>query len=316
MSCDPLDAGWLGAPLGMMRAMLRFFRLLFSSAVLLLTLAAHAQTVDPLVAAYPAADCPSCAEWNAPETPYRVFGNTYFVGTKGLSAILITSDEGHVLIDGGLPASAPRILENVKTLGFDPADIVLILNSHAHYDHAGGIAALQRASGARVAASEASAAVLKTGRSGADDPQFGVHLDFPAVPDVERFAAGAVLEAGGLSLQSHSTPGHTPGGTSWSWTSCEGERCLHIVYADSLTPISADGFLYSENEAAVAGFHRAFKLLEDLPCDVLLTPHPGASAMPARRADGRLIEPGACRTYAATAREQLARRLAKERAAR
>lgn len=297
-------------------AMFRFFRLLLSSAVLLLALVAPAQTADPLVAAYPAEECPSCAEWNAPETPYRVFGNTYFVGTKGLSAILITSGRGHVLIDGALPESAPRILENVKTLGFDPADVVLILNSHVHFDHAGGIAALQRASGARVAASEASAPVLEKGRSGADDPQFGVLLDFPAVPDVERFAAGAVLEAGALSLQSHPTAGHTPGGTSWSWTSCEAERCLRIVYADSLTPISADGFLYSENAAAVAGFHRAFDLLEDLPCDILLTPHPGASAMAGRRTGDGLVDPDACRKYAATAREQLARRLAKEAATR
>src|SRR5690606_22889772 len=120
------------------------------------------------------------------QSPFRIHGDTYYVGTRGLAALLITSPEGHVLIDGGLPNSAPLILESVRALGFDPADIRLLLNSHVHFDHAGGIAALQHASGARVAASAASAPVLESGESEADDPQHGVLLGFPAVADVQR----------------------------------------------------------------------------------------------------------------------------------
>ena len=122
-------------------------------ALLLLPIAAsHAQ--GPI-------ECPACAEWNAPQRPLRLHGNTYYVGTHGLGAILITSPQGHVLIDGGLPQSAPIIRANVESLGFRMRDVKLILNSHAHYDHAGGIAELQRASGARVLASAWSARVLK-----------------------------------------------------------------------------------------------------------------------------------------------------------
>jgi metallo-beta-lactamase class B len=121
---------------------------------------------DPLTESYSADVCPSCPEWNAPKRPFQIFGNTYYVGTEGLASVLITSPDGHALIDGSLPASAPWILENIRALGFDIAEVEIILNSHAHFDHSGGIAALQRASGARVAASEPSAPA--TGRATPD----------------------------------------------------------------------------------------------------------------------------------------------------
>src|SRR5690606_3712231 len=130
---------------------------------------------------YPPELCESCAGWNEPQAPFKVFGNTYYVGTRGLSSLLITSPEGHILIDGGLPNSAPLILQNVSSLGFDVADVELILNSHAHFDHAGGIAALQRASGALVVASAPSAPVLASGEVGHDDPQHSSAFLFPAV---------------------------------------------------------------------------------------------------------------------------------------
>ena len=108
--------------------------------------------------------CTACEEWNAPHEPFRVFGNTYYVGVAGLSAVLIASDDGHILLDGGLPQSAPFIDASLRKLGFRTGDIRLIVNSHAHFDHAGGIAALQRASGARVAASESSARAISRGQ--------------------------------------------------------------------------------------------------------------------------------------------------------
>jgi metallo-beta-lactamase class B len=291
-------------------------QLRLSAAAVLLPAALAAQPADPLTAPYSAEACPSCAGWNVPQPPLRLFGNTYYVGTRGLGAVLVTSPEGHVLIDGGLPDSAPLILENVRALGFDPADVRLILNSHAHFDHAGGIAALQRASGARVAASAASAPVLASGRTGHDDPQFGIAFDFPAVAVSDTVADGETVRVGPLALTLHLTPGHTTGGSTWSWRSCEGERCLSFVYADSRTPVSADGFRYSDGPyaTAVADFERGAALLERLPCDVLVTPHPGASSLWERIVAGPegLVDATACRRYAAAGREQLRRRLERE----
>jgi metallo-beta-lactamase class B len=276
-------------------------------------------SLDGLTTPYPAEDCPSCAVWNEPQQPLRLYGNTYYVGTRGLASLLITSADGHILIDGGLPDSAPLILDNIRALGFDVADVQLIVNSHAHFDHAGGIAALQRASGARVAAGEASAQGLETGRSRENDPQFRVHFDFPATGPVERFGDGETLRVGELAITAHLTPGHTPGGTTWSWSSCEDTRCLTLVYADSQTPISADGFRFSDNTtypSAVDDFRRGFTVLERLPCDILITPHPGASSLWERlegESDG-LVDPDACRRYVARARQQLERRLEREAA--
>ncbi len=243
----------------------------------LIATTAAAQTPDQ---SKRAAECPPCAEWNLPQAPLRVFGNTYYVGTRNLSAILITSPSGHALIDGGLPESAPLILANIKALGFEPRDVKLIVNSHAHYDHAGGIAELRRATGAEVAAMPTSAAAMERGNSGPEDPQFGVLLAYPTVASVRRIADGARLQAGANSLTAHLTAGHTPGGTTWTWKSCERDQCYDFVYADSQTPVSADNFYFTKSTTyptGVSDFQHGFAVLEKLSCDVLITPHPGAS---------------------------------------
>ena len=274
-----------------------------------------------------AAECPSCAAWAMPQAPMRLYGNTYFVGTHGLSVILVTSPAGHVLIDGALPESAPQILANIAALGFRVQDVKLILNSHDHFDHAGGLSALQVATHATVAASPSSAAVIERGFSGPDDPQYGVILPFPRVTThVQRIADGEALRVGPLALVAHFTPGHTPGGTSWSWSSCdEQQRCLNFVYADSQTPISADGFLYTRSHTyptGVADFERGQRVLAGLPCDVLLTPHPSASSLWERLAaqegatTGGLVDREACQRLAATGAAALAKRIATERGAK
>lgn len=277
-------------------------------------LAQDASRVRP----YSAAECPSCAAWNAPHQPSKLFGNTYYVGTNGLGAILLTSSEGHVLIDAGLPNSAPLILDNIRSLGFDPADIRIILNSHAHYDHAGGIAAVQSVSRARVLVSASSARVIATGRAEPDDPQFHIALPMPPVANVEVVRDREVVKLGSLELTMHATPGHTPGGTSWSWHSCDGTQCLSFVYADSQTPISDDEFTYSSGtryRTAVADFERGHQTLEQLRCEVLITPHPGASRLWERLQAGPtgLVDAEACRRYASNARRMLAERLAREK---
>src|SRR5215831_13201383 len=264
--------------------------------------------------------CRSCAEWNAPQTPFRIYGNTYYVGPHGLSSILITSPVGHVLIDGGLPQSVTQIGANIRSLGFRVEDIKLIVNSHVHFDHAGGIAELQHLSGARVAASKWTADVMRRGAVPHDDPQFGVIFPIARVAQVTTVKDAEVLHAGSIAITAHFTPGHTKGGTSWTWRSCENGQCLNMVYADSLTPVSSDDFLFTRSKEypnALADFERSYSFLESTPCDILITPHPDFSKLWQRLEQrhsnpNALIDPAACRTLAGTSRQDLKSRLAEE----
>ncbi len=249
------------------------------------------------------AKCTNCAVWNQPHAPLRIYGNTYFVGVNGLSSILITSDQGHILIDGALPESAPQIEANIAKLGFRIEDVKLILNSHAHFDHAGGIAALQRRSHATVAASAWSARVLEAGRSGPSDPQAGILLSYPAAHKVRLVKDAETLKVGDIAVSANFTPGHTPGGTTWTWQSCEQTRCLNMVYADSINAVSDDDFRYSGSPRypkAAADMWGSLERLAALRCDILLTPHPDVSDMWGRekKRDGgaadAFIEPKAC----------------------
>jgi len=271
----------------------------------------------------PRHDCEYCEAWSRAGEPFRVFGNTWFVG-GGLSSILITSDKGHILIDGGLTQSAPQIAANITKLGFHLEDVKYILNSHTHYDHAGGIAALQRASGARIAASPASKRALERGGPMEDDPQFGFgpeHNNFPAVANVRALRDGETLRVGDIAITAHFTPGHTPGGTSWTWRSCDRGDCQDMVYADSLNSISAPGYKFSADANREKAFERSIDTVAGLKCGILLTPHPEAFDLDAKLASRAghptvdpFIEPGACKVYAAGARERLTKRLADERA--
>lgn len=266
--------------------------------------------------------CPACAEWNAPQKPFAVFGNTYYVGVRGLSAILVTSPAGHLLIDGGLPQSAPRIAANIRALGFRIEDVKLILVSHAHFDHAGGLAELQRLSDATVVASPSAALALVNGQVGRDDPQYGAATPFPPVSDMRVARNGETLIGSPVPVTAYFTPGHTPGGVSWTWKACEGARCLHIVYADSLDPVSADGFKFgasADYPNALADFERSFKTLATLSCDILLSAHPEFSDTWGRLAKQReagsnaFVDTQACRKYVAAAHAKLNQRIAAER---
>ena len=268
-------------------------------------------------------DCDSCKEWNAPVKPFNIHGNSWYVGTAGLSAVLVTSPQGHILLDGALPQSAPLIIASIKALGFRIEDVKYILNSHAHWDHAGGIAALQRASGATVVASASGALGLQSGTNGKDDPQYQadpvVHV--AKVAKVKVVGEGDTVKVGPLVLTAHMTPGHTPGGTTWAWTSCEGARCLNVVYADSLNPYASGDFTYTgkgKTPDISASFETSIAKVSALPCDIIIPVHPGTTDVLGKAAkrsgtDNPLIDANACRAYAAEAGGLLAKRLAKER---
>ncbi len=258
--------------------------------------------------------------WNAPVQPFQVYGNTYYVGVQGLSAVLLTSPQGHILIDGAMPASPERIAASIRALGFKVEDVKLILNSHTHFDHAGGIAELQRMSGAVVAASALSASALEQGMPGKDDPQSADAHGFPPVPNVRRIGDGETLRVGPLAVTAHFTPGHTPGGTTWTWSACEAGRCASVVYADSINPISSDGYRFSDHGNVLADLERSFKVFDSVPCDILLTVHPDNSNMWERLAQARgkphalLGDGDACRALVSKVREALRKRRAQERA--
>src|SRR5690606_5898688 len=155
--------------------------------------------------------CALCNEWNTPQAAFRLFGNTFYVGTAGLSAVLVDTGDGLILLDGGLPQSASLIDASIRRLGYRTEDVRLILNSHAHFDHAGGIAALQRLSGAVVVASESGARALERGMPADDDPQFALMERFPAVRSVRTVRDGEAVRLGNTAITAHLTPGHTPG---------------------------------------------------------------------------------------------------------
>jgi metallo-beta-lactamase class B len=177
------------------------------------------------------------------------------------------------------------------------------------------MARLQRLTGAHLVASARAAAVFASGTSDAEDPQAMEHARFPAarVTDVLDMKDGEARILGAAEFRAIATPGHTPGATSWQWQSCETtDRCLSIVYADSLTPVSSDGYRFSDHPAYLAAFRASLAKIASLECDILLTPHPSASGMRDRLLEGTLVDPQGCQAYATRLSKQLDERLAKE----
>lgn len=252
--------------------------------------------------------------WTDPAPPAHVFGNTWYVGTCGISAVLITGEEGHVLIDGGMAEAAPLVLANIAALGFKARDVRWILISHEHFDHAGALAELQRATGAKVAAVKPAAAVLETGEPASDDPQYGDLKGIAPVKVDRVLADGDSIVAGSIAATAHVTPAHSPGSTSWTWQTCnKAFACRMIAYADSATAISADGYRFTDHPGRVAQVREGLTRIAALPCDILLTPHPAASAMMERFAGkAPLVDASACRTYAQAAQQRFDGRLASE----
>lgn len=265
-----------------------------------------------------AVECSNCENWNQPQAPFRIVGNTWYVGTAGLSSILIEGEGGSILIDGGLTQSAALIDANIRSAGFDPLRIRAILVSHAHYDHAGGVAALQRLTGATVYTSVEGAKALSKGELQSDDPQFLFGHEksgFPAIRNVVAIDDREIVSIGGVDVTGVYTPGHTPGSMSWTWESCALGSCYDIVYADSLTAVSAEGYRFVDGPAANQLIESA-GTISDLDCDILLSPHPfffGMQDKLEKRGEGNpFINNVACMIYAESALDWLQQRLKSE----
>lgn len=250
--------------------------------------------------------------WSAPAPPVHVHGNTYDVGTCGITALLVTSPQGHVLIDSGVAEAAPMILANIRALGADPADVEWLLSSHEHYDHVAATAAIKRATGAQAAALASARRQLETGRPLPQDPQLAIIDPFDGFAIERVMQDGEVLTVGPNGFTAHATPAHTPGSTSWTWQSCEDGTCRTVAYADSISTPAADDYRFSDHPDYVAALRPGFAAVAALPCDILLTPHPSASGMDERMASGTLYDPTACTAYARTGAANFDKRLAAE----
>lgn len=209
-----------------------------------------------------------------PAEPFRIAGNLHYVGASDASAFLLTGPEGHILIDGGYPGTAPMIAGSIAKLGFDIRDVKVLLNSDPHTDHAGGLAALQRVSGAELWASEASAETIA---SGGDDPDLLLPLralfwtgiiGYPAARVDHRFRDGDTIRVGQIAVTARVTGGHTRGCTSYAFPVRDGNRVLNVVSACSLVVLGVGR--YPEQKA---DFERTFHVLRSLPADVWVTSH-------------------------------------------
>jgi metallo-beta-lactamase class B len=274
---------------------------------------ASADKIKPQIAQQAFLDkCEDWDDWSKPAPPFKIYGDTYYVGTCGISAILITTREGHILIDGASRDGGPLVEASIAKLGFRIEDVKILLNSHEHFDHVGGLAYLQRRSGAQMIAANAAVQGLTTGETQPGDPQFGTHDPFE--PVTVTFAIGSYnpVSLGKVTLMPLETPGHTAGALTWSWLSCEKTDCKSLVYADSLSPVSSDSYRFSDNPEVVSGYRKGLTSLAELPCDMLLTPHLSSSQMIERMATGGLAGGMNCREYAQSIQASLNKRLAEE----
>ena len=206
------------------------------------------------------------AEWNRPVKPFRIIGNIYYVGAANVSSFYIKTPQGAILLDGGLPETPPVIEKSIAELGFSIKDVKILLNSHAHYDHCGGLADLKKHSGARMIASERDSRVLISAQGGAGE--------FPAVKVDRVIADKQTVQLGGVTLTAHITPGHTKGCTTWTMPVSEAGKTYQVVFYCSTSVVDK----LVNNRAypnIVSDYERSFAELRTMPCDVFLAPHAG-----------------------------------------
>jgi metallo-beta-lactamase class B len=274
-------------------------------------------------AALAGAQAPDANDWNRAAEPFRVVGPVHFVGTGELGAFLVRTSAGHVLIDGGMPSSAPLIEASLRRLGLDPKDIRVLLTTQAHFDHVGSMAHFKRLSGARVEVMEGDVALLESG--GQQDYLFGGKgneaYHYEPVKVDRTLKDGDSVSLGGVTLTARHTPGHTPGSTTWLLTAEEGGRRYQVVFAASTGINPGTRFVERPSYPGIAeDYARSFALLESLRPDVFLTSHNGVYGLEEKRARLKpgvephpFVDPEGFRAHVAARRRAFEAQLARER---
>lgn len=260
------------------------------------------------------------AAWRQPVKPFRIVGDVYYVGTKGLAAYLIKSPQGAILLDGTLAENAPMIERNIEALGVPLNQVKLLLSDHAHNDHVGALAQIKRDTGAALAAGAGDRWALEHGQPPGQVDY--IPVPFPPVKVDRAVRDEETVQVGPIVLTAHSTPGHTPGCTSWSMTVQDGGRPVDVLFLCSIT---VAGNLLVGNTAyprIVDDFRATFARLAAMKADVVLTSHPeiaGVLGREARRKPGQpnpFIAPAALAAIVAAARENFETALKTAEAAR
>ena len=260
------------------------------------------------------------AAWHEPIEPFHVVGNIYYVGSKGIAAYLIVSPKGDILLDGTETENGAMLERNIAKLGFNIRDVKVLLNNHAHFDHAGALAQLKADSGATFFASPRDKPILESGHITL--PNSNDLLDFPPVKVDRLLRDGETVRVGPIAMRAVFTPGHTPGCTSWSMNVRDHGRTLRVVFPCSIT---VGGNRLVGNKLypnIVPDFRRSFARLGAMKADVVLTGHPELADVQGRAARRRdegpdaFIDRGLLQRLVASSQRDFEQELAKEEAAR
>ncbi len=264
--------------------------------------------------------------WMEPRPALPVWGGTWLTGSLHLNTAVIDTGAGLIVVDAGLPQSAPVLEAQIASIGHKMKDVRYILVTEAHFDHAGGVAALARDSGATVIASPYTVAALARGGTGKEDQQHDDLQAFPAPKKLRAIRDGGVIRLGHTSVTARFTPGHTIGSTSWVWNACDKAKgCRTVTFLASMSAVSQDGWLFSDpaHAAITTSYRASFKKAAALPCDILLTGHPehgqADDKIAAAIRDPKSVDwqdKTACAAAAGRCTAMLDKRIAKEQAAK
>ena len=224
------------------------------------------------------------SNWNDYEAPFRLGGPIHFVGTRHLAAFLIHTPQGHILIDGGMPSTAPIIEKSIRELGFKPDDIRILLTTQAHFDHVGSHAHFKKLSGAMVQAMQGDAQLLRDG--GTSDYLFASSTDFhfPRVAVDRVLRDGDIVALGGVHIVARHTPGHTPGSATYEMEINEGGRIQKVVFAASTSVNPGTRLVKNPSYPGILeDFRKTFRVLESLRPDVWVSAHSGFFELAAKR---------------------------------
>lgn len=256
---------------------------------------------------------------NQPVEPFRVAGNLYYVGASEVTSFLITSPKGHILIDGGFAETVPQIKANIQKLGFRLTDVEYLLNTQAHFDHAGGLAELKRLTGAKLLASPGDRPLLE--RGGRGDFAFGDRFLYEPVRIDQTISDRANISVGGETVTAVFTPGHTKGCTSWTYTAREGRRKYNVTIVCSTTSPGFRFFGDNGYPTIIRDFERTFATLRSLPTDIFLGAHGSFFGLTEKaeklRAGSRknpFIDPQGYKKMLATSEADFRQKLAEQRA--